>query len=297
MIEQKDNLAPVSSPTPTPYELRALRRCAKWKTAGPPRSAKLWKAARKPLTALGASLFRVPGVGKLIDTTTERLVGYLGDAAHFSIRADAVFADLAKSAATPVGSLDEVRALPLKQIDRAMRGLRFKYEALAAAEGAATGVIGFWGVPADIVAVVALNLRAVGEIATYYGFDFATQPERLFALHVLTLAVGADATARQVEFTELDDLARRATGRRAWQELEQSVFNATLRRVARMLGGRMARAKLAQFLPAVSLAIAGGFNAFYTRDVCQAASHLYRERFLIAKYATDPAVAPLPAGG
>jgi hypothetical protein len=41
---------------------------------------------------------------------------------------------------------------------------------------------------------------------------------------------------------------------------------------------------LAQIIPLAGAAVGGGFNAYYTRKVCEAAYYLYRERYLAAKY-------------
>ena len=43
-----------------------------------------------------------------------------------------------------------------------------------------------------------LNLRAIGEYATYYGFDIGRQEERLFALNVLGLASSPSDAAKAV---------------------------------------------------------------------------------------------------
>jgi hypothetical protein len=55
--------------------------------------------------------------------------------------------------------------------------------------------------------------------------------------------------------------------------------------------------KLAQFIPLAGAAVGGGFNAYYTDKVCDAAYHLYRERFLAGKYgpgAIEATVKPAP---
>ena len=35
--------------------------------------------------------------------------------------------------------------------------------------------MGLLGIPPDVVALITLNLRAVGEYATYYGFDVSSR--------------------------------------------------------------------------------------------------------------------------
>ena len=87
-------------------------------------------------------------------------------------------------------------ALDPKQVDKAVGWLDAKYKGLAFTEGAAAGSVGAPGPIADIPALVTLNLRAVAEYATYYGFDVASQRERLFAMHVLGLASSSSTPAK-----------------------------------------------------------------------------------------------------
>jgi len=66
--------------------------------------------------------------------------------------------------------------------------LAAKYKGAALVEGAATRAAGLLGIPPNIVALLTLNLRAIGEYATFCGFDISRQEERLFAMNVLGLA-------------------------------------------------------------------------------------------------------------
>ncbi|XBS71848.1 EcsC family protein [Acerihabitans sp. KWT182] len=76
-----------------------------------------------------------------------------------------------------------------------------------------------------------------------------------------------------------------------------------MQETAKTLGIRLTKAKLAQTLPVVGAVIGGGYNACFTRRICDAAYHLYRERFLMLKFGAhiiniggDP-VAHLPCIG
>ena len=71
----------------------------------------------------------------------------------------------------------DVFKLDLEQVDAVVGRLDAKYTGLAFAEGAAAGAAGVPGLIADIPALVTLNLRAIAEYATYYGFDVASQRE------------------------------------------------------------------------------------------------------------------------
>ena len=57
-----------------------------------------------------------------------------------------------------------------------------------------------------------------------------------------------------------------------------------IQEIAKALGIRLTKAKLAQMIPVMGAAIGGGYNAYFTSKVCETAWYLYRERFLAEKY-------------
>ena len=90
----------------------------------------------------------------------------------------------------------------------------------------------------------------------------------------------ASKAAAMAQLTKLSaDLARKAT----WKELEKSVFVQMIQQMAKSIGVRLTKAKLSQVIPVVGSLTGGGFNAYYTSKVCNAAYYLYRERFLLRK--------------
>ena len=76
------------------------------------------------------------------------------------------------------------------------------------------------------------------------------------------------------------EIARKAT----WKELNEHAFVVLINTIAKEVGEKITKAKLAQIIPAVGGVIGGGFNSYFTSKVCEAAFLLYRERFLLEKY-------------
>ena len=148
-------------------------------------------------------------------------------------------------------------------------------------------MLGLPGIPADIAALITLNLRAIGEYATYYGFDISCQDERLFAMNVLGLASSPTDASKSLAMAQLVKIAEDVAKKRAWKQLEEHAFVQLIQQIAKALGIRLTKAKLAQILPAAGAAVGGGFNAYFTSKVCDAAYYLYRERFLAAKYGAE----------
>ena len=158
---------------------------------------------------------------------------------------------------------------------------------MAAVEGAAAGTVGLPGIPADVAALVTMNQRAIGEYATYCGFDISIPRERLFALNVLELAASPNRDAKKDALAHLNRIAREAAAERSCPRLEANTIVGVIQKMANTLGARLIKAKASQMLPAIGAGVSASFNAYYTSQVCDAAYFLYRERFLAAKYGPE----------
>jgi hypothetical protein len=134
-------------------------------------------------------------------------VGLLNDGAQFTVRHEAIFEDFRKSGHA-VNSHEDIVALDLESIDRVIGWLAVKYQGAALVEGAATGAAGLAGIPADLVALVTMTLRAIGEYATHCGLDVSTQHERLFALNILGFASSPKDAAKQLAMAQLVRIAK-----------------------------------------------------------------------------------------
>lgn len=243
-----------------------------------------------PLDKAGELVMAIPGVDWVIEKAGVGALSLLNDGAALTVRTEAIFSEFQP----PVDSLEAIHRLDLERADRAVGFLAAKYKGLAFTEGAAAGaastagpVAGGAAIAADVTALIGLNLRAVNEYATYYGFDITRQEERLFALNVLGLASAPTDAAKVVAMAQLVKIAKQVAQLKGWKELERQLFVQIAQRIAKALAIRLTKAKLAQLVPAAGAAIGGGFNAYYTSRVCDAAYFLYRERFLARKYGAD----------
>ncbi len=158
-----------------------------------------------PLDKAGDLLMKTPGVGWVIEKSVGGLVTVVNDGAQWSVRHEAI------------KTHDDLLALDLKQVDKTIGLLAVKYKGLALTEGAAFGALGLPGIPPDIVAVIGLNLRAIGEYATYCGFDVSLQQEKLFAMNLRGLASSPNDASKAPEL--LPPHAHRPRGRRHRRDL------------------------------------------------------------------------------
>ena len=285
---------PVRLASLSEYERAALKQIHEWKNPelgwfGQTMKQIGWPRPIDHLTTLLNNAGDAITQNALLDVINKALAGtvrVLGDAASWSVSPKARYSEYRK-AEHDVHRRTDIFRLDLEDVDGIIGWLDAKYTGLAFAQGATTGAAGLPGLILDVPALVALNLRAIAEYATYYGFDVSLQRERLFAMQVLGLASSTDIAIKQTTMVQLARLAEDAARKKTWKTIEESALLVVIQRIAKALGIRLTKAKLAQAAPILGAAVGGGFNAYYTARVCDAASHLYRERFLAEKYGPD----------
>jgi len=271
---------------PSEYEIQAIRRIHEWKDPELTALERGLEFVNLPLQKISKLASKIPGADWAIERSIGELMGLMNDVAQWSVRPEAIYADY-RRAGYKINERAQIFELDLSDVDRVIGRLAPKYEAVAAGEGAVTGVAGVLGVPTDVAALAGLMLRAAGEYAVYCGFDVRDQQERLFIMNVMNLAASPNASAKQRALSQLVRIARDVAGRRARKNIEKSAFTKIIDNVSRSLGSRLTRDKMAQFLPVVGALAGGATNAWYAARVCRAARNLYRERFLAQKYGED----------
>lgn len=229
---------------------------------------------------------KLPGVDWTIENVVAGILRLTNEIMQDSVWTDAIYREY-RSAGHSVRSRDDIRRLDLETIDGRLEGLDAKYRTLAAVEGAATGYAGLPGMVPDIIALVALNLRAAGEYAAYCGFDISSNRERLYALQILDAASSDKNVNKQVAFSPLMRVSSRLARQQAARQIEDLALSRAIREATERLGLHLARAKMAQIIPVTGAVVGSGFNAFYTNKVTETAYYLYRERFLYQKYGPD----------
>ena len=78
---------------------------------------------------------------------------------------------------------------------------------------------------------------------------------------------------------QLVKIAQDVAKKRAWNDLNKYAFVQLIQQIAKALGIRLTKAKLAQFIPVAGAAVGGGFNSYFTAKVCENAYYLYRDAF------------------
>lgn len=245
-----------------------------------------------PIDKAGEALMSAPKFGDTLKQATEKTIVSLSDAANWTLDVQDTIeayqtepdkqednADHLQAASAPVKKLEDIAALPLQVVDDQVKLFKSRYVALTSAQGVTTGVIGWAGIPADVVGLITANLRAISEYATYYGFDMSDKGEQLFAMSLLSIASSASEDARTAALKDSFDLVKDPETL-AFNQINEEVVSRVLRQTATQVATNLVKTKAAQIVPAVGAVVAGGVNANYTAQVCEAAYQCYRERFL-----------------
>lgn len=269
------------------YDQHALREIHIWKNPKLGWFGHTMAIINWPLDKAGDLVLATPGLGHVIKSSIQGIVSVCNDVAQWSVARESIYTEFRKAGHEGIHAAADIFGMKLQDIDRVVGWLDAKYKGIALVEGAGLGALGLPGIPPDVVALITLNLRAIGEYATYYGFDISLQEERLFAMNVLGLASSPTDASKALAMAQLVKIAEDVAKKRAWKQLEQHAFVQLIQQISKALGIRLTKNKLAQILPLAGAAVGGGFNAYFTSNVCQAAYYLYRERFLAEKYGAD----------
>lgn len=242
----------------TNYEAHALKEIHAWKNPEIGWFGQAMRVINKPVDAAGDLLIDSPGVGFALKKAIEGLTNVCNDAAQWSVRPEAIFKEFRDDGYVNINSHDDLLNLDLSDIDKVVGWLGAKYKGIALVEGAGAGVAGAAGLIVDIPALITLNLRAIGEYAAYYGFDTSRQEERLFAFHVLGLASSPTDASKSLAMAQLVRISQDVAKKASWSQLEKSAFVKIIQEIAKTLGIRLTKAKLAQAIPVMGAALGGG---------------------------------------
>jgi hypothetical protein len=235
------------------------------------------------------------------------------DPALKSVRTGRVLEDFRRDG-HQVRALDDVRSLPLRDIDDVCPRLTWIYSVGAALEGAGAGVAitggellasvgsvagaGAGAAPGagtvitamavDAATVVGASARVVAHIGAYHGYDVRRPDEAIFALSVINWSSAGTEGAKAAAFTQLSRITQQLVRRATWPTLERYVLVQAVQELFTRLGLRLTQRKLGQVIPVVGIVIGGGMNAALLSKIGHDAEAAYRMRYLCEKYGIDP---------
>ena len=176
----------------TAYEAEQVRQIAAWKSEPPNPLSELWRLITMPGTKLVERLTPDTVVRAAIEKSydvTELLAGV---------------EDIKRRAG--VTDLRELREKPLEECDRLAQQVGMAAQAMAVAEGAATGAGGVLTTLLDVPLLFILGLRTIIKIGHCYGYPFEHRKGRHFALGVLVTAISGSLEVRRQRISRLREL-------------------------------------------------------------------------------------------
>ena len=264
------------------YEAQVREDIEAWKNPDKGLLDKALASLNTPIVKAGDALMSAPQFGESLKKATEGTISTLSDAANWTLSTQNVIDDYQEEkdiAGSAIKTFADIKSLPIAVVDKQVKLFKSKYVALTSAQGVTTGVVGWAGIPADVVGLITANLRAIGEYATYYGFDINDENEQLFAMSLLAVATSASAEERKAALSDTHEMIKDPETQ-AFNQVNEEVMSRVLRQTATKVATNIVKTKAAQIIPAVGAVVAGGVNANYTANVCEAAYQCYRERFL-----------------
>jgi hypothetical protein len=218
-----------------------------------------------------------------------------------------------------VSDLSEICLLRSYDVAAVVANERLQHLGVALTEGAGTGAVGFWGLPANFALSMLIYFRAVQSVAMFYGYDVKNDPsELLIASDVFSqaLAPGADKDVKTdlvgkvivcAEVTGVQEAAKKgwaamvqqggaalaiaqmralsnAAARKAVEKggkkaLEAGVFKNTLKQA----GKQMTLKTVGKAVPIVGAGFGALFDTAQMGKILDFADLYYQKRFIVDK--------------
>ena len=255
----------------TKYERDALEAIVKWRAQPPGRVAAYLGKATQVIEKPTELLMDRTLVGKVVKGILEVAM----DAGSWTVDEDRVVEALVKRG-VEVNSFEDIRtSVRLKDKDRMAARIARGYRWGMGAEGAAAGAgslggpgVGAAALVADITALTTVACRAAAHNhAAIYGYRVEMPAERALALAVLNGATSPTDLAKQSALANITKVSTAIAKKKTWETLETFTLVKVIQEAAEKLGINLTKAKLAQIVAVIGIAIGGGYNAWYMTRV------------------------------
>jgi hypothetical protein len=223
-------------------------------------------------------------VGKI----TEAMMGAINwSLQHGQVKPGEVLAQAAKKGRT-VATIEALRALPVKQLDR-LAGAYTNFNRLGATgtgftAGLPGGLAGFVAIPADIAAVIYFSMRCLSGISQTYSFETESEMGKTIQLLAFAHACRFETLIIGNKRLENFGLAHYLLGKPEHSALARACL---LKQFASYLAVDFAKTSWATFLPVVGGVVNGTTNFFFVGDISNRGKVFYHS--LLLQIAPQPA--------
>jgi len=285
-------------------EKKLLKEVEEWRDAGPGFLTRAANFATKPLVWAADKV--IPQNAKdAMGTVTDKIVDKLQDVSQWTVSEEEVLA------ATREFEIDSETILELKNAS-VFDLIHFSEEftksnaRIAAAEGFGTGLLGWPGLIADLPALFTLAFRLIYQTSLSFGYAIDKVPEGTdaesfemgYMLRIFQIAASSNWDRKEAALLELknyEDHNPNFIKRDGLIEASPSGGDYLREQIGKTVGVNLTRILINEIIketfsrkaitsiPGIGAVLTAGFNYYYMQDVGQAASYIYRERFLLDK--------------
>ncbi|MGZ6363254.1 MAG: EcsC family protein [Ktedonobacterales bacterium] len=196
-----------------------------------------------------------------------------------------------------IGALEDIRTLPVEQVDKVANDFARKFRHRAALTGAITGLPGgLWAVVAagaDVQLTAVYAVRMVADIAQAYGYDTSLADEQTHLAEVLAIAAGIDSIRGIGNMVAREGLAH----------MLPELLPKVLVRLSVQLTEEQAAKWVGRLIPGIGAAVGASIDYTFLRVAGERAIHYYHNRYLVDHGLASPDILPtfaqppaLPAG-
>ncbi|MFX3624964.1 MAG: EcsC family protein [Ectobacillus sp.] len=206
-----------------------------------------------------------------VNSVLEELIHYINTGNKYLINKDAT---LKKFGA--LSSIEEIRHLPLNEMDQIAKGIIASRKKIATAQGATTGIGGIFTLAIDIPAVLGMSLNVLQEMALCYGYNPEDEKERLFIVKCLQFS-SSDLVGKQTILSELQDFDNRSGKKDSISQI------ASWREVITVYRDNYGWKKLFQIVPIAGILFGAYLNRKTVEEIAETGMMLYKKRRILER--------------
>ncbi len=216
------------------------------------------------------------------DSAISLFLGFLNDASKWTFE-DADLLRRAKKMDLDASEIDDLRDLPLEQLDPLARSWFTENTLLAAVEGGGTGLGGAVFIAADIPLLFTINLRLIQQIGASYGFPLDRPDYAPVVLSIFNVASSSTREAKNEALREISVAAAALAGDLNYRGRVSGTYRDQTRHLPREIAKNILGRKIAQAIPIAGAAIGAGINYWFTTETAETAYMLFRALYIERK--------------
>ncbi|HMB92276.1 MAG TPA: EcsC family protein [Rhodothermales bacterium] len=262
----------------TSYEKEVQREIEKWQRGDPSIVMQALSWVMKPVDWVVERTVP-PDLVDQAGEAVEQFLSFLNDASKWTYDAG----DLKKEAAKmnlEMERVEDLRDVPIEQLDVLARSFFNENTMLAAIEGGGTGLGGAVLIAADIPLLFTINFRLIQQIGAAYGFPMRGPAFQPIVLSIYNVAASGEREAKSAALREISVAAAAFANDLTYKGRVTGTFRDQNRHLPREIAKNIVGRKLMQAIPLAGAAVGAGINYWFTSETAQAAYMMFRALYL-----------------